>query len=94
MHQLLISLPPPHPTPRGRVAAYFDEADFDDSHSIGRSEFEKLMMSTGMYTPETMPDDVTEAQLKALDEEEEAKRNKAATKLQARQRGNASRRRG
>jgi len=51
-------------------------------------------MSTGMYTPETMPDDVTEAQLKALDEAEEAARNKAATKLQARQRGNASRRSG
>ena len=87
-----MSLPPPRPTSTIRVAGYFDEADFDDSHSIGRKEFEKLMMSTGMYTPETMPDDVTEAQLKALEEEEEAKRNKAATKLQARQRGNAARR--
>ena len=32
---------------------YFDEADFDHSHSITIPEFEKLMISTGLYVPET-----------------------------------------
>ena len=31
----------------------FDEADFDHSHSITIPEFEKLMISTGLYVPET-----------------------------------------
>jgi len=54
------------------LQAYFDEADFDDSQAISIKEFEKLMISTGMYTPETLPDDVTEEQLKELEKEEKA----------------------
>ena len=67
------------------LQGYFDEADFDDSDAISLSEFEKLMVSTGLYTPETLPDDVTPEQLKMLEEA------MAAGKIQARYRGNVSR---
>ena len=33
---------------------FFDEADFDNSSSICLPEFEKLMVSTGLYVPETV----------------------------------------
>ena len=67
------------------LQGYFDEADFDDSDAISLAEFEKLMVSTGLYTPETLPDDVTPEQLKVLEDQ------KAAEKVQARYRGNVSR---
>ena len=31
-----------------------NQADFDNSHSINLAEFEQLMISTGLYTPETL----------------------------------------
>lgn len=33
---------------------FFDEADFDNSSSICMPEFEQLMISTGLYVPETV----------------------------------------
>ena len=33
---------------------FFDEADFDNSSSICLPEFERLMVSTGLYVPETV----------------------------------------
>jgi len=35
---------------------YFDEADFDNNASINLREFERLMISTGLYVTETHPD--------------------------------------
>ena len=35
------------------LKVFFAEADFDNSHSINLPEFEQLMISTGLYTPET-----------------------------------------
>lgn len=71
------------------VQEYFEEADFDDSDAINLAEFEKLMVSTGLYTPETLPPDVTPEQLVML--EDEKHKAKAAEKIQARYRGNVSR---
>ena len=70
----------------GELQGYFEEADFDDSDTINLAEFGKLMVSTGLYTPDKLPDDVTPAQLAML-----AKEKLAAGKIQSRYRGNVSR---